>query len=118
MKLRKRYIFITLGVAMLAMLLWRQRYVDYVPVIPVQSQSQTGWLYVKRPDLLTDAHVAAMINQLEKYHKRYRMHDGRLQIGCELAADKDLLANFTWKAWGEQQRNAENRAGNETQPAP
>ncbi len=100
----KRHIAVILVAGALAMLFGCHKYVDYVPLVAVDDH--TEWRFEARPDLLTDAHVAAMIKQLEKYGKRYRVQDGRLQIGEDLAEDQDLLANLTEKAVAEQKSSS------------
>lgn len=97
----KRHILVMLSAGALTMLSGCHKYVDYVPLVAVDVQ--TEWRFEARPELLSDTHVAAMIKQLEKYGKRYRVQGGRLQIAEDLAEDRDLLANLTQKALAEQE---------------
>lgn len=94
--MNRRYILLSLCAGVPAMLFGCQKYVDYVPLVAVDNH--TEWRYETHPELLNDAHVKAMIVVLDTYGKRYRMHEGRLQITDELAEDHDLLSNLTAKA--------------------
>jgi len=109
MKTTRRYVLVSLGATALAMLFACQKYVDYVPLVAVDDRTQ--WRYQARPELLSDEHVAAMIALLEEYGKRYRMHDGRLQIAEDLAEDRNLLSNLTAKAIAAQEANSGKEGG-------
>jgi len=101
MRIRTQCVLLVLGAAALAVLCGCQRYVDYVPLVAVDDG--TEWRFEPRPELLSDAHVAAMIEQLVRYNMPYRMRDGRLQIGADLAKDQDLVRNLVAKAIAEQE---------------
>jgi hypothetical protein len=64
--------------------------------IPVELTSQS--LLADRPDWLTTEHVEKVTKILECYHEPYKIQDGKLLISSRLKSDRELTANYTYKA--------------------
>ena len=69
------------------------RYEEYVPVVFKDSGG-----IVEQPNLRSPAFDLALLRVLDRYHEGYKWDGGKLLIRRSLAADRDLLANYTEKA--------------------
>lgn len=81
-------------------------YVAYTPVV-LDGVAQND-LYRAAPELNTTEHQRAVAAVLRAYDQRYEFRDGTLYIPRELAADIDLLMNFTEKALEAQASSSDN----------